>query len=405
MTPQGPFRGGTSKNRETGERNRMKPQETTDRETPDKATFSTLEELLPKIVYQLNSHLTSVIGYGELLLPKLADPGAREDLQKMIEEAQQTSQMIKDLVLFAGQRKPRMEPLNLNASIEAALQRKASELNLKNITLVKELSLSLPYVKADPIQIEQVLSNLITNAEEAISKFHGFGEIRVNTKLTDTELEIRITDDGPGIPADHISNIFDPFVTTKEKGIGLGLTISKSIILNHGGSLRVESEWGKGTTILIRLPLTKSEVKSGEEKGGNIEEGLQGMKGLVIDDDPDILHLVSQYLRYEGSEITTASDAQTALYLIESQAFDFVVCDLRMPETSGMQLYSILLEKEPSLKDRLVFITGDVLNDETKSFIDSVSCPYLEKPFPFSSLKEILIKFKKTTRDQRISMK
>ena len=222
---------------------------------------STVEELIPDLVHKLNGPLASVLGYTQLLLDKVTDREVKEDVEKIIEEAQRASQIIKGLVIFTKKREPRIEPVDLNEIVERVLERKTHQLNLRNIDVVKELSPSIPMTKADPRQIQQVLLNLIGNAEEAITAFHGFGEVRVKTRVEGRQIKIVISDDGPGIPEENIAEIFDPFFTTKGRGVGLGLSISNDILVEHDGTLRVESRYGVGTTFIVALPIIEIEEK------------------------------------------------------------------------------------------------------------------------------------------------
>jgi len=351
-----------------------------------------LQNLIPGLVHKLNNHLASIIGYGQLLLPKLIDPVIKKDLHRIIEEARQASQVIKDLVNFARKRKPQKETEDINGLVESVLEMKIPELNLKKINVVKQLSPFLPFTQVDPKQIQEVLFYLINNSEEAISGFHGFGEIRVKTRVVESQIEIIVSDDGPGIQKEDISKLTDPFFTTKGRGVGLGLAISNDILSAHGGTMRVESEWGKGATFIITLPIIVGEGKMEKDERKAPERDLRGLKGLVIDDDPSILEVVSEYLERVGCKISTAEDVRTALNIVEDEDFDFVICDMKMPVMGGSDFYEIIKQKKPSLKDRIIFSTGDLLGETTRVFIDSVMNPYIEKPFDLNELKEVIIK-------------
>ncbi|MBS3920659.1 MAG: response regulator [Deltaproteobacteria bacterium] len=359
----------------------------------EKEKISGLENLLPELVHKLNNHLGSMLAYGQLLLPKMIDAESKRYLAKIIEEAWQASHVIKDLVDFTRKRKPQKEAVDLNRLIESVLNTKIRELDARRIKVVKELSPSIPLAQVDPNQMREVLVNLINNAEGTITEFYGFGEIRVKTCEKEGEIEMIISDDGPGVPAENISKIFDPFfMTIKGRGTGLELTISHGTVIEHGGKMRVESEWGKGTTFIVTLPIVEGQVEKKEEEGKRTEVNLRGLKGLVIDDEPAFLDAVSKYLKLMGCKITTASDAKKALANIENIDFDFVICDIRMPKMSGIEFYCIINEKKPSLKERIIFSTGDVLNDTTREFMESITNPSIEKPFDMSSLKEVIIK-------------
>lgn len=146
-----------------------------------------LQDLIPGIVHKLNNHLASIIGYGQLLLPKLIDPVTKKDLDKIIAEARQASKVIKDLVNFTRKRRPQKETVDTNGLVESVLEMKIPELNLRKINVVKQLSPFLPFTQVDPKQIREVLVYLINNAEEAISEFYGFGEIRVKTRVAGSQ--------------------------------------------------------------------------------------------------------------------------------------------------------------------------------------------------------------------------
>ena len=354
--------------------------------------ISNLRDLLSEFVRKMNSLLASMIGHTQLLIIKMMNQEAKEDLGKVIEEAEQVSQMFKDLVNHMKKWRPRKEVVNLNDLIERTLEGKALKLSCKGIRLVEELAPSLPSTLADPKQIQQVLFCLVNHAEEAITESYGVGEIRVETHVMDGQIEVVVSDDGAGITKDNLPRVFDPFFAINGKGTGLGLSISRDMIIQHGGTLRVESEWGKGETFIISLPIDqiKGEKKIDREKC--VERNFRGLKGLVIDDDLRIIDLVSEYLNQEGYEMETAAEVKTALSIIEDKDFDFVICDIKIPMMGGDDFYRVVKEKRPSLADRIIFLTGDTLGDQTRTFIDSVTNPIIGKPFQLSELKEEIVK-------------
>jgi len=349
-------------------------------------------DFLPSLVYKLNNSLTAITEYCQLLIPKMVDPEDREELEKVVKEAENISEFIKNLTIHIRKEKLKKETVNLNELVEQVLKGKMDELDARNIRLARALTPSMPAVQADRQKFCHVLLNLINNAEEAISKFHGFGEIVVKTRTSGDQVEIIISDDGPGIANETLPRIFDPFFTTEENGIGLGLAISYEIITAHGGTMRVKSEWGKGAAFSITLPFTVAKDEAKKEKEKDVKGNLRGLKGLVIDDDCALLDLVYKYLKLDGCEVITTPDVNTAIDIIEEKEFDFVICDIKMPGLGGSDFYYILKEKKPSLKDRIIFSTGDILGDMTKRFIDSVSNLVVEKPFNLSELKEAVLK-------------
>ncbi|RPJ09613.1 MAG: hybrid sensor histidine kinase/response regulator [Deltaproteobacteria bacterium] len=349
------------------------------------------EEFFGQLIHKVNDPLTSILGYSQLLLPKLADPDAREDVERIIREAERISDILKNLSHHIGKREPQKENIDLNALVEKTVETRVNELNIHNIRLVTELSTSLPLTQADPVQIEDVLHNLIRNAEQAISEFHGWGKISIKTGLRGKDIEIIVMDDGPGITEENVSKIFDPLFTTKPNRMGLGLSISAQVLKAHGGRIEVESEWGKGAAFRITLPIIGDEGKKRKEGKRLDQKSLMGLRGLVVDDEPLMLDLVSKYLKREGCEVETAQNVRTALRIAEERELDFVICDMRMAEEGGDTFYRGIKESKPALKDRIIFATGDLTDPEIKQFIESTGNRYVLKPFQFNALQEIIL--------------
>jgi CheY-like chemotaxis protein len=355
----------------------------------------TMGEFLAGYVHKLNNSLAAIAGYSQLLLPKVEDPTAREEASKILEETERMSQVIRNLSSFIRRREPRKEPVDLNALISTALESRTRELEIRGIRVVRDLSPYLPVIQADPRQIQQVIRNLVNNSEEAILRFHGFGEIAVKTHAREEQVEVIVSDDGPGIGEEDFPKIFTPFFTTKENGAGLGLAISCEIVGRHGGMIEAESEWGKGTSLSIRLPILSGNGKRPRKTKGR-KGGLDGTRGLLIDDEPAFLNLVLKYLKREGCEIVSVTDVNAALKILGEGEFDFILCDMKMPGMGGDDFYRILSEKKPSLKGRIIFSSGDLLSASTDTFLTSTGNPYVEKPFDLKELKAVILELLET---------
>lgn len=208
------------------------------------------------IAHELNNPLGNIVGYAKLLL-KTGNLGdyEREKLSVIIEQAEKGSEIIRGLLEFSRERPLELKNISLNNSIERVLSTMAYMIEPAGIKVYKHLD-KIPPVEADESQIEQVLHNIILNAIQAIDGREN-GIIEIRTSASDSTVQISISDNGPGIPKEHLSLIFDPFFTTKPpgKGTGLGLSISLEIIKKHGGSIWAESESGKGATFHIILPV------------------------------------------------------------------------------------------------------------------------------------------------------
>ncbi|MFQ5899412.1 MAG: response regulator, partial [Candidatus Methylomirabilia bacterium] len=185
------------------------------------------------------------------------------------------------------------------------------------------------------------------------------------------------------------SRIFDPFFTTKPpgEGTGLGLSLCQGLVESHGGSIRVESEPGRGAVFLIELPVVAPPVA--EPGAGAVEASprLHGKTILVVDDEQEMAGLLAEMLSADGHQVDTAADGAMALDKLRERAYDVIVGDIRMPTLDGPGLYRELERCHPELSRRIIFITGDELGPETREFLDTTGAPKLGKPFDQEDLR------------------
>ena len=233
--------------------------------------LASLGKLAAVVAHEINNPLAGILTYIKLLLKitvKEPFPLARikemkDYLTLMNTEMDRVTRIVKDLLTFARQTKPKIENTNVNTILEKSLSLLENKIKLQNLKLTTSLDATLPLVPCDISQIQQTLMNIILNGTEAMPEG---GELTIKSRHLpqDGFIEIEISDTGAGIPEDHLSKIFDPFFTTKDagKGVGLGLSIAYGIINEHKGSIEVKSKVGKGTTFIIKLPTV---IKAEEE--------------------------------------------------------------------------------------------------------------------------------------------
>ncbi len=219
--------------------------------------LATLGHLAAGVAHEINNPLGAVLMYIHLALEDMEVKGlVRKNLKKAVSEASRCKDIVKGLLDFARQTEPRFEELNVNEVLERTLSLVENQALFQNVKITKVISPSLSKVMMDASQIQQVFTNIIINAAEAMG---GKGELSVVTRMKPEEesIEIEFTDTGCGIPRENLDRLFDPFYTTKEigHGTGLGLSVSHGIITRHRGNIEVKSEVGKGTTFIIRLPI------------------------------------------------------------------------------------------------------------------------------------------------------
>jgi len=229
--------------------------------------LTSLGQLAASIAHEVNNPLAGVLVYTQLLAKKLAGDTlpkevALDYLSKMESELTRSTRLIRNLLDFARQSEPALRQVNSNEVINRAFTLVAHQAKLQNIQVIKELDPSLPKLMADFDQLQQVCTNLILNAVQAMPDG---GRLTLHTSADDNQVKIEIQDTGCGISPENMRKLFTPFFTTKEKGkgVGLGLAIAHGIIQRHRGSIEVQSKEGEGTTFTIYLPLHH------EEKGQN----------------------------------------------------------------------------------------------------------------------------------------
>jgi len=218
--------------------------------------LSSLGRLAAGVAHELNNPLTGIMTFSHLLLKTTKDEASRNDLEIIVRETTRCREIIKGILDFSRETSPQPKIYNINDIITRTLSMLERQWLFHNIRLEKRLDKQLPEIWVDDNQIQQVIMNVALNAAEAMN---GDGTLSVSSGLNERGdyVEVRIADTGTGILPEHLNKIFDPFFTTKDpqKGTGLGLSISYGIIQKHHGEIAVESEVGKGTTFIIKLPV------------------------------------------------------------------------------------------------------------------------------------------------------
>ena len=225
--------------------------------------LASVGQLAAGVAHEINNPLTGVLSYSSFLLKRAADkPEFKEDLEVIVRETQRCREIVKGLLDFSRQSPPEKHPTDVNDVIERAVQIVHAQLAAHRVEIHKDLHADLPVVPADANQIQQVIVNLLLNANDAIGDDGGTVTLTTGIRASSSgvgarkgDIEICVRDTGCGIPAAHLGRIFEPFFSTKgRKGTGLGLAVVWGIMEKHNGRVEVESEVGKGTTFRVLLP-------------------------------------------------------------------------------------------------------------------------------------------------------
>jgi len=223
------------------------------------------------IAHEVKNPLAGILGYVQLSLRKTEPDTALHNNLKVIEkETKRCRTIIDNLMKFARQEKVEMKPLGLNGVVEETAALVDHQLGMHGIRLEKELGQGLPAILGNANQLQQILLNLVLNAQQAMEGTQG--KIRITTcRAEDGRAEVRISDTGPGIPKEIQARLFEPFFTTKPagKGTGLGLSVTYGIVKDHKGEILVESEPGQGATFVLRFP-------AAQEDGNGARNGESG---------------------------------------------------------------------------------------------------------------------------------
>jgi len=357
--------------------------------------MAAIGRLVSGVAHELNNPLAGILGYAQLVSRCELDPSTRRMTDVILTQAERAGKIVQNFLSLAAKTEPKRIAFDLNDTIRNVIQLREYQESIDDIVVTADLSQDLPYAWGDPHQMEQVFLNLVVNAEDAIADIQRRppGAIQIKTFVEGAHIQVTVTDNGSGIHARDMARIFDPFFTTKDKhrGTGLGLSICAEIVKDHGGELYAWSTYGGGSTFTLELPI-HHEIEPEKVQPVRSSEGqcLRGKQILVIDDEIHITELIFDVLTRQGARIDLANSAVEALEQIKKKNYDVIVCDQRMPGVSGQRLYRLVESLNSELRHRFLFVTGDVVNAQTKRFFAQAGVRYVRKPFRIQELVDAI---------------
>jgi signal transduction histidine kinase/FixJ family two-component response regulator len=375
--------------------------------------LAALGQMVSGVAHELSNPLTSIMGYAHRLLTRNDLPGRTEELRQIHQEAERASAILRQVLLNARETLPERRPVSLNQIVQRAMDLQRFSFAAEKIRVEIDLDPALPFVQGDAGHLQQVLMNLVGNARQAIEHHGKGGTIRLRTKrIGERRVLLEVADDGPGIPQAILARIFDPFFTTKPAGIGtgLGLAIVLSVVREHGGQVHVSSPPQGGAVFQIELPAAAETAREGavgsslpgrknvlpeaaeaagrENRFAPAREAGKGARVLVVEDEPTVARLIADVLEDEGMVVDVLLDGREALGRAATQAFDLVICDMKMPGLDGQNFYKSLERSGNALRKRFLFVTGDILAAHTREFLERNHLPHVAKPFRVEELTE-----------------
>lgn len=342
--------------------------------------------LIAGVAHELNNPLSAVLGFTRLLLMDPRPESERDDLETIVRETERMAKIVADLRLVARETQEgagKRQRVDLNDVVRHVMKTREYTHRTRSIEVKADLASDLPAVWADQGQVEQVLLNLVVNAEQAMDGTPGAHRLIVRTRRTPSGPSLQVIDSGRGIAPEHLERLFDPFFTTKApgEGTGLGLSLVHSIIHDHKGEIRVDSELGQGTAIRIDLPAAP-ERHEPDVTPETIAGASESLRVLVVDDEDSVRRAVVRSLQRRGHTVDEAPEGNRALELLERTDVDYdvIVSDLRMPGMSGDELLRRLQTRGGGMDQRLIFLTGDTASPEAMRILSSINVPVLPKP-------------------------
>ncbi len=336
------------------------------------------------IAHEFNNHLASIMGYTELLqefLEQLGEERPKKYAAEVYRSAERARDLVSQMQQFSQSKPGELQQLEAKPLVKESLKMLRSSLP-SSISLHQQLDDGLPPIMTDPVQFQQLLTNLLVNARDAIE---GKGQITIrmqtvsHTSLNCSSchnnfsgefLQLQVSDSGHGIPPEVLEKAFEPYYSTKPvgRGTGMGLSVVHGIMHEMGGHISVNSQSGEGASFSLFFPINKKEAKESttmeqhEQMTGN---AATAHKILLVDDEVSITGYLGELLEMNDYEVTTSNDSQQALslFLADPSAFDLVITDMTLPGLTGVELATAMMQLRPELP---VVLCSGYIDEETK---------------------------------------
>ena len=357
------------------------------------------------IVHELSNPLTTILVNAQRLVSQ-EDDGMRAMLsQNILEESERATAFLRQLLVLSRESLPEWRRVSLNDLVDRTLELQRLAFSGSHLHLIVEKQERLPLIEGDYGQLQQVLMNLLQNAQQAIEYSGTGGTIGVRTRFAGgSRVTLEVWDDGPGIPGVIQARIFDPFFTTKPPGVGtgLGLAIVRGFVRQHGGTVALVSPPHRGARFVVELPVAPAAGTQDDEKSAGLAAGelpptaenvaLESMPAgkmariLVVEDEPTVASLIADVLRDEGMRVDVLLDGREAARQAERESYDLAICDLKMPGMDGQSFYLTLVQRQNPLRENVLFVTGDIVAPRAQEFLDRHHLAHVAKPFRMEEL-------------------
>lgn len=362
------------------------------------ANLETISSRMLPSLEKFSDQVSLAIADGELPKIEPQPEPVLKQIREMVtiarEGADRVRRIVQDLKAFSRGDDERKVIVDLQRILDATISIVWNEIRHR-AELVRSYG-DIPVILANESRVGQVFLNLLLNAAQALP----IGEVSSNRirVVTSTshqgEAVVEVSDSGPGIPPEVLKHVFDPFFTTKPEGegTGLGLWVCQGIVTSLGGSIQVETAPEQGTTFRVVFPAATAIVEARDERPLPVPVSTHTTRGrvLVVDDEIEIGHALAGLLGDEFDVVCLASGREAIAHLEKDKKFSSIICDLMMPDVSGMDVGRYLYAKYPSLAQRAIFVTGGAFSSEAEHFLREINPTLVEKPLDFWALRMMI---------------
>jgi signal transduction histidine kinase len=343
------------------------------------------------VAHEINNPLAAVLANLYVVREVLGDlhslsGGLREASEAAADAmaaAERVRQIVRDVKIFSRGSEERLVPVDVHRVLDSSVRMAWNDMRHR-ATLIRRFG-RINAVLGSEQRLGQVFLNLVVNAAQAIPEGRAQdNQIRLVTFMDGGRVVVEVSDTGTGIPPEIRARLFSPFVTTKPpgQGTGLGLSISRRIVTSLGGEIAVDSESGRGTTVRVTLPGT-DELPSARESSADLAAFVDVPRSriLVVDDEVMVTNAIRRIIG-NVHDVVVVFHGREALGRVQGgERFDLILCDLLMPEMTGIELHQAMTALAPDQAERMLFMTGGTFTREAAAFVDSRPDRVLEKPF------------------------
>ena len=361
-------------------------------------------QLVASVAHEINNPLSYVAGNVEHVSALLAEGGAGLDVPALLEALEDARHgverirvIVNDLRALSRIEEDSGKPTDVREVLTTSLQMASN--HIRHRASIERDLMPVPNIIANESRLAQVFLNLLVNAAQAIPDGRASeNTISVATRVVDDgRVRVEVRDSGCGIDKAHLERIFDPFFTTKPvgSGTGLGLSICRGLVEKMGGTISVESTVGEGSCFTVELPI----ARPSEDADGSIRNAVVPMstgaalrrRVLVVDDDAQVRRALHRVLS-KDYDVETSASVDEALVALGQRDFDAVLCDVMMPNRTGLDLHTLVNGAYPEMLTRLIFMTGGAFAPTLQAFFEQLSTPRLDKPLDARAVREAIDK-------------